>query len=124
MIRHTILSISLLASLFITTSCGSGSGRSAATEGDTLRPLYEARHAERFELLTDDRGPVLRVRSPWQGADSICYDYRLVADTTHALQTDEGEKARFIAKYSDMIAAGDPYYNRHFNLLFENYGLK
>ena len=89
MIRHTILSISLLASLFITTSCGSGSGRSTATEGDTLRPLYEARHAERFELLTDDRGPVLRVRSPWQGADSICYDYRLVADTTHALQTDE-----------------------------------
>ena len=36
----------------------------------------------------------------------------------------EGEKARFIAKYSGMIAAGDPYYNRHFNLLFENYGLK
>ena len=36
----------------------------------------------------------------------------------------EGEKARFFAKYSDMIAAGDPYYNRHFNLLFENYGLK
>ena len=36
----------------------------------------------------------------------------------------EGEKARFIAKYGDMIAAGDPYYNRHFNLLFENYGLK
>ena len=36
----------------------------------------------------------------------------------------EGEKARFIAKYSGMISAGDPYYNRHFNLLFENYGLK
>ena len=35
-----------------------------------------------------------------------------------------GEKARFIARYKDLIDAGDPYYNRHFNLLFENYGLK
>lgn len=34
------------------------------------------------------------------------------------------EKANFINKYGALIAAGDPYYNRHFNLLFENYGLK
>lgn len=36
----------------------------------------------------------------------------------------EREKANFINKYTSLIEAGDPYYNRHFNLLFENYGLK
>lgn len=36
----------------------------------------------------------------------------------------EREKAAFIETYGDLIEAGDPYYNRHFNLLFENYGLK
>ena len=36
----------------------------------------------------------------------------------------EREKAAFIEKYGALIQAGDPYYNRHFNLLFENYGLK
>ena len=36
----------------------------------------------------------------------------------------EREKANFIEKYSALIQKGDPYYNRHFNLLFENYGLK
>ena len=64
---------------------GSGNGDSAAMQGDPLRPLYETRHAERFALLADDRGPVLRVLSPWQGADSICYDYRLVAEHYHCL---------------------------------------
>lgn len=36
----------------------------------------------------------------------------------------EGEKANFIETYHSLIEQGDPYYNRHFNLLFENYGLK
>ena len=36
----------------------------------------------------------------------------------------EREKANFIEKYGALIEKGDPYYNRHFNLLFENYGLK
>ena len=36
----------------------------------------------------------------------------------------EREKANFIEKYTPLIQKGDPYYNRHFNLLFENYGLK
>ena len=36
----------------------------------------------------------------------------------------EREKANFIEKYTHLIQKGDPYYNRHFNLLFENYGLK
>lgn len=34
------------------------------------------------------------------------------------------EKAAFIEKYGALIKKGDPYYNPHFNLLFENYGLK
>ena len=36
----------------------------------------------------------------------------------------EREKANFIEKYGDLLEKGDPYYNRHFNLLFENYGLR
>lgn len=81
----------LIASLFGLlglASCGH-SGQQAHNSGDTLRPLYEARYAQRFELLTDDRGPVLRVRNPWQGADSVAYDYRLVADTAAVLQPGE-----------------------------------
>lgn len=34
------------------------------------------------------------------------------------------EKQNFTDAYGDLIEAGDPYYNPHFNLLFENYGLK
>lgn len=34
------------------------------------------------------------------------------------------EKQNFIQKYGALIAKGDPFYNPHFNLLFENYGLK
>lgn len=81
----------LLASLcsFVLLACCGGPGKSAHDSGDTLRPLYETRYAERFELLTDDRGPVLRVMNPWQGADSIAYDYRLVADTAAALRPGE-----------------------------------
>lgn len=81
----------LLASLFGLLSLGScgHSGRQAQHGGDTLRPLYESRYAERFELLTDDKGPVLRVMNPWQGADSVTYDYRLVADSAAVLQPGE-----------------------------------
>lgn len=64
-------------------SCGGGRNPQAQQhDGDTLSPLYEARYARRFALLADERGPVLRVVDPWQGADSIALDYRLVADTT------------------------------------------
>lgn len=34
------------------------------------------------------------------------------------------EKQNFIDKYGPLIEKGDPFYNPHFNLLFENYGLK
>lgn len=82
----------LLAALCALTiaSCGGSADKAACNDSDTLRPLYEARYARRFALLTDDRGPVLRVMNPWQGADSVAYDYRLVADTTvAALQAGE-----------------------------------
>lgn len=70
------------------TSCG-GIGKTAHNDGDTLRSLYEARYARRFALLTDDRGPVLRVMNPWQGAEDVVCDYRLVADTAAVLQAGE-----------------------------------
>lgn len=81
----------LLAALCALTlaSCGGSADKAAHSDSDTLRPLYEARYARRFALLTDDRGPVLRVMNPWQGADSVAYDYRLVADTAAALQAGE-----------------------------------
>ncbi len=36
----------------------------------------------------------------------------------------EGEKARFAAKWRKYFNYGDPYYNPHFTLLYENYGYK
>lgn len=37
----------------------------------------------------------------------------------------QGEKQRFVEKYADMMReGGDPYYNPHFTLLYENYGYK
>ncbi len=37
----------------------------------------------------------------------------------------QGEKQRFVQKYADMMGeGGDPYYNPHFTLLYENYGYK
>ncbi len=37
----------------------------------------------------------------------------------------QGEKQRFVEKYKDMMGeGGDPYYNPHFTLLYENYGYK
>lgn len=36
----------------------------------------------------------------------------------------EAEKAFFQKKYAALLAAGDPYYNPHFTLLYENYGYK
>ena len=36
----------------------------------------------------------------------------------------EGEKARFARKWQKYFNYGDPYYNPHFTLLYENYGYK
>lgn len=85
--RIYLFSLFLLSVLAGAVSCGGDGG--SRTDDDTLRPLYETRHAQRFALLTDDRGPVLRVMNPWQGADSVAYDYRLVADTAVVLRPGE-----------------------------------
>lgn len=36
----------------------------------------------------------------------------------------EAEKARFVQRYQKLMQHGDPYYNPHFTLLYENYGYK
>lgn len=72
MSKYTIF----LAFILWTTACTSG-GRSTDSGGE-LRPLYENRYSTRFELLGDGEEKVLRVKNPWQGADSVIMDYRLV----------------------------------------------
>lgn len=70
------------------------------------------------------QGGLLNVFTPF--ADAYHYESKSRGLDTKAENQAryEGEKRRFMQKYADLIAAGDPYYNRHFNLLFENYGLK
>lgn len=76
--------------LLAATSCGSRPERQKQDDREsTLYPLYEPRYAQRFALLSDERGPVLRVFDPWQGADSTVFDYRLAADT--AVEPGPGE---------------------------------
>ncbi len=36
----------------------------------------------------------------------------------------QGERERFCKKYEALILGGDPYYNPHFTLLYENYGYR
>ena len=36
----------------------------------------------------------------------------------------QGERQRFCKKYEALILGGDPYYNPHFTLLYENYGYR
>lgn len=87
--RRLIWQIGIVLLTLVTgVGCDSG-GQHATNTTDTLQPVYEARYAERFELLQDSRGMVLRVKNPWQGADSVVYDYRLVADTAASLQPGE-----------------------------------
>lgn len=70
----------LLLSVFLA-GCGSGTG-SRNSQG-TWVPVYEARYAERFQIwqAENDGDYVLRVLNPWQGADRVVMEYRLVADT-------------------------------------------
>ena len=36
----------------------------------------------------------------------------------------QAERRRFCKKYEALILGGDPYYNPHFTLLYENYGYR
>lgn len=87
---------------------------------------------ERFAVAYNDidlclklyRQGLLNVFTPF----AQCYHYesksRGLDDSGPNAQRYAVEKQNFIDRYGDLIAAGDPYYNPHFNLLFENYGLK
>lgn len=76
------------------TACGNvGNGVEKGGGEDSLTVLYEARYAGRFALLGDAEGreTVLRVLDPWQGAEGVVYDYRLVEDTTGERTLKPGE---------------------------------
>lgn len=65
-------------------SCGN---EAAERKEKTYKPLYETRYAERFRLLEGDDGEqILRILNPWQGADSVVMDYRLIRDEDVTLQ--------------------------------------
>lgn len=63
----------LLPILFLTTALLSGCGpRRAAATGDTESPLYTPAYATGFEIVRrPDSATLLRVRTPWQGAEGI-----------------------------------------------------
>jgi GT2 family glycosyltransferase len=69
---------------------------------------------------------LLNVMTPFAAA--IHYESKSRGDDTHSggekQARYEGERARFINKYEKIIKQGDPYYNPHLTLLYENYGLK
>lgn len=73
--------------LCVMVGCGSGGGGNSAATADTLVSLYTPRYANRFEILKGDRGVVIRVKNPWQGAEGVTIDYQLLdggseSDTT------------------------------------------
>lgn len=69
---------------------------------------------------------LLNVMTPF--ADAYHYESKSRGDDTHsgdARQTRyEAERERFCKKYARLLEHGDPYYNPHFTLLYENYGYK
>ncbi len=68
----------------------------------------------------------LNVMTPFAAA--VHYESKSRGDDTRAggekQARYEAERARFRAKYAALLEAGDPYYNPHLTLLYENYGLK
>lgn len=55
------------------------------------------------------------------------YESKSRGDDTHAggekQARYEAERARFRARYASLLERGDPYYNPHLTLLYENYGM-
>lgn len=65
----------------------------------------------------------LNVFTPY--AEGIHYESKSRgSDTDKPNPRYEGEKARFAEKWQQYFNWGDPYYNPHFTLLYENYGYK
>lgn len=69
---------------------------------------------------------LLNVMTPFAAA--VHHESKSRGDDTHSGGEQqaryEAEKARFVQKYGELLAKGDPYYNPHFTLLYENYGYK
>ncbi|MEG0769688.1 MAG: glycosyltransferase family 2 protein [Ruthenibacterium sp.] len=69
---------------------------------------------------------LLNVMTPF--AEAYHYESKSRGDDTKSggaeQQRYEAEKARFVRKYAKLMQAGDPYYNPHFTLLYENYGYR
>ncbi len=68
----------LLSTLLSTLLLGGCLGANRAPQRE-LVSVYKPRYAERFEVLREADGSayVLRVRNPWQGADSVLMEYRI-----------------------------------------------
>ena len=68
----------------------------------------------------------LNVMTPFAAA--VHHESKSRGDDTHCggerQARYEAEKARFVQKYAALMERGDPYYNPHFTLLYENYGYK
>lgn len=90
--------------------------------------------AENFAVAYNDvdfclrlwQSGLLNVMTPF--ATAVHHESKSRGDDTHAGGAKqaryEAEKARFCARYADLMQRGDPYYNPHFTLLYENYGYK
>lgn len=69
---------------------------------------------------------LLNVMTPFAAA--IHYESKSRGDDTNCggekQARYEAERERFITKYQTILQKGDPYYNPHFTLLYENYGYK
>lgn len=78
-----------------------------------------------FCLRLREKG-LLNVMTPF--AEGYHYESKSRGDDTKSggpqQKRYEAEKDYFVKKYADLLEAGDPYYNPHFTLLYENYGYK
>ena len=98
--------------------------------------VYDEMHGldEQFAVAFNDVDFCLRVRDAgyriaWTPyAQLVHYESKSRGDDTRAggekQARYEREKARFCARYAGLMQQGDPYYNPHFTLLYENYGYK
>lgn len=64
----------------------------------TLKKLYVNQYAQKFEILDSGDSIVLRVHNPWQGADSVSFDYPF------AKQNHSPEPRRVVCMSSSHVA--------------------
>ena len=78
-----------------------------------------------FCLRLREQG-LLNVMTPFAAA--VHYESKSRGDDTKSggekQRRYEAEKAYFAKKYAALMQRGDPYYNPHLTLLYENYGYK